>query len=294
MPMDAKERDCFLEERRTQGAGLARRYRLNLRQPKVSGANGNWLGVGIGSSVDFQDHRPYAVGDDPRYINWQAYARSGEYTMKLYRDEVSPAVDLVFDCSLSMCVAPEKLGAALALFYFCAESVVEQGGALKCYAVDENACRPLSMESVLGGRWLKWAEGEAKGLLPKFESIPWRPQSARILVSDLLYPGMPNELLPRFGMGASWKAIVRVYSQEEENPSWNGGMKLVDSETKRERILYCDQSLLEAYRLNYEKHFSLWNDYARRNAVALLSVKDDLALAAQLGRAGVASGLIAV
>ena len=47
-------------------------------------------GSGTGSSLDFQDHRAYSPGDDPRHINWQAYARTGSYTMKLFREEVRP------------------------------------------------------------------------------------------------------------------------------------------------------------------------------------------------------------
>ncbi|MEJ6642028.1 MAG: DUF58 domain-containing protein [Akkermansiaceae bacterium] len=40
----------------------------------------------MGSALYFQDHRAYSPGDDPRHINWQAYARTGQYTMKLYRE----------------------------------------------------------------------------------------------------------------------------------------------------------------------------------------------------------------
>lgn len=292
--IQAEDLSELLRERRAKGSGLARKYRLNLRQPKVSGANGNWLGVGIGSSVDFQDHRPYAVGDDPRYINWQAYARSGEYTMKLYRDEVSPSVDLVLDASDSMGLSREKLGTAMELFYFCVESAVGQGAALKCYLLDEAGCRFLSLESLRGASWLELKGSQSRGLVPKFEAIPWRAQSARILISDFLYPGMPSELLSRFGMSASWKALLRVYSEAEANPDWNGGMKLVDSETAAERILYCDQALLKSYRNNYDKHFSLWDEYAQRSAVAYFSVKEKDLLGEQLANSGILSGLIAV
>ena len=59
------------------------------------GTQGNWLGTGLGSSVDFQDHRAYQMGDDPRYIHWAAYARTGLLTMKLYRAEVAPLVETV-------------------------------------------------------------------------------------------------------------------------------------------------------------------------------------------------------
>ena len=59
--------------------------RLPLRSGQWSGVAGSVLGQGTGNSIDFQDQRPYLPGDDPRHINWQAYARSGQYTMKLYR-----------------------------------------------------------------------------------------------------------------------------------------------------------------------------------------------------------------
>ena len=58
--------------------------------------------------MDFQDHRSYSPGDDPRHINWQAYARTGSYTLKLFREEIRPIVDLVLDVSPSMFFTPEK------------------------------------------------------------------------------------------------------------------------------------------------------------------------------------------
>jgi uncharacterized protein (DUF58 family) len=59
----------------------AQRLRLPFRSRTWRGESGNWQGAGVGSSIDFQDHRQYLPGDDPRYIDWQAYARTGHYTM---------------------------------------------------------------------------------------------------------------------------------------------------------------------------------------------------------------------
>ena len=73
-------------------------------------------GVGAGSSIDFQDHSPYLPGDDPRYIDWRAYARTGHYIMKLYREEVSPLLDLVLDVSPSLFFEPAKALRVLELF----------------------------------------------------------------------------------------------------------------------------------------------------------------------------------
>ena len=86
----------------------AGRLRLPLRSRVWKGQAGEFQGAGVGSSLDFQDHRTYVPGDDPRHINWQAYARTGQYTMKLYREEVRPVVDVVLDASESMFFDPQK------------------------------------------------------------------------------------------------------------------------------------------------------------------------------------------
>ncbi|MFM8892521.1 MAG: DUF58 domain-containing protein, partial [Planctomycetia bacterium] len=62
--------------------------RLPLVDGGRGGAAGTVLGRQAGSSLDFHDHRLYVPGDDPRHLNWQAFARTGHYTMKLYREEV--------------------------------------------------------------------------------------------------------------------------------------------------------------------------------------------------------------
>src|SRR5690606_38681434 len=96
----------------------AARHRLPLRSRVWKGHAGEFQGAGVGSSLDFQDHRSYVPGDDPRHINWQAYARTGQYTMKLYREEVRPLVDVVLDASDSMFFEPAKAARTAELFYF--------------------------------------------------------------------------------------------------------------------------------------------------------------------------------
>lgn len=279
---------------RKLGITLAQKYRLGLKQPRSSGTGGNWLGVGTGSSVDFQDHRPYAMGDDPRYINWQAYARSGEYTMKLYREEVSPSVDIVFDISGSMFEENAKLEMSLALFYFCVESALSLGSTLRCYSLREDRLMLLTAESIQAGSWLERSSDSASRLVPEFDRVPWRAQSARIVVSDLLFPGLPNEVFRLFSKSASWTALLNVYSESESNPSWKGGMNLVDSETGANRILYCDQAFLKAFKLNYEKHFFLWSEFAQRTGAAYLRLDSGTALEDQLLAGGLRSGVLAV
>ena len=122
----------------------AQRVRLPFRNRTWRGEGGNWQGAGVGSSIDFQDHRPYLPGDDPRYIDWQAYARTGHYSMKLYREEVSPRVDVALDVSASMFFDDAKRQRALELFFFCAESALQAGSSLRCHAVEPGGQRAVA------------------------------------------------------------------------------------------------------------------------------------------------------
>ena len=40
-----------------------------------------------GSSVEFADYRPYEVGDDLRYVDWNAFARLNRLYLKVFIDE---------------------------------------------------------------------------------------------------------------------------------------------------------------------------------------------------------------
>jgi uncharacterized protein (DUF58 family) len=55
-----------------------------------------------GVSIDFTEYRPYSPGDDPRGIDWNAFARSDRHYLKKYRGETNTEVYLVLDASASM------------------------------------------------------------------------------------------------------------------------------------------------------------------------------------------------
>jgi uncharacterized protein (DUF58 family) len=56
----------------------------------------------FGSSDEFAEHRPYAPGDDTRFIDWRAYARTDRYVVRQYEDETNARAVLVVDASASM------------------------------------------------------------------------------------------------------------------------------------------------------------------------------------------------
>ncbi|MCC6677205.1 MAG: DUF58 domain-containing protein [Phycisphaerales bacterium] len=63
-----------------------------------------------GRSVEFDDFREYAAGDDPRHIDWNVYARLDRLFIKLFREEEDLALHLIVDVSPSMDAGlPSKL-----------------------------------------------------------------------------------------------------------------------------------------------------------------------------------------
>src|SRR5215218_5123718 len=89
---------AFLQE----GAAAAQRFALATPRHGPANRTGSALGAQAGSSLEFRDHRGYEPGDDLRHVDWNAYARSDTLTVKLFREEITPHLDVVIDTSRSM------------------------------------------------------------------------------------------------------------------------------------------------------------------------------------------------
>ena len=273
--------DSALRAIQNRMRGAARRMRLPLRNRTWRGESGNWQGAGIGSSIDFQDHRPYLPGDDPRYIDWQAYARTGHYSMKLYREEVSPRVDLALDVSDSMFFEDAKRERALELFFFCAESALQSGASLRCHAVGQADSVPWSPGAALReGERARVGGSPAVGDFatahapapPALARVPWRQGSLRVLVSDLLFPGSPEPHLALLAAAKGRGVVLAPFCRAEAEPNLDGNVELADCETGARRTQHIDGDLLARYRRGYGRHFEIWKGQARRYAVVVARV----------------------
>jgi uncharacterized protein (DUF58 family) len=83
---------------------LAKLKSLQIRARRV--VDGFMAGVhrssARGGSLEFAQHREYAPGDDPRYVDWKAFARTGRLQLKQFEDETNLVHYLVVDVSASM------------------------------------------------------------------------------------------------------------------------------------------------------------------------------------------------
>lgn len=274
---------------RLQMRGVAERLSLPLRQG-LRRTTGNVPGSGAGSSIDFQDHRPYVPGDDPRHIDWHAYARSGHYTMKLYREEVRPLVDIVLDASPSMFLDEAKTQRALELAYFCLESTLRAGASVRLMSL--YGTKVAAHEPVAGWESLKKVEPTGSDSIPNLTGVPWRPASLRVLISDLLFPVPPSSVVPLLLSGRGRGLALVPYCRAECDPDWLGNTELLDCESPSRRDLRFSQEDLRNYATAYENHFDLWRTEARRHGIPFARVAAKGTFAEALTAEGLTAGAV--
>ena len=56
----------------------------------------------FGFSLEFAEYRPYAIGDDPRFIDWNVFSRTDRTYVRRYLGETNTHLAILFDASASM------------------------------------------------------------------------------------------------------------------------------------------------------------------------------------------------
>jgi uncharacterized protein (DUF58 family) len=280
--------------------------RLPLRSGQWAGTAGSVLGRGSGSSIDFQDHRQYMPGDDPRHINWQAYARTGHYTMKLYREEVTPRIDLIYDMSGSMFVDAAKATRAWEIFYFCLESGLRLGGHLKLTVLGREAGESpeeVPVEQALADGWPQAVGALARsnrgitvaepaGLADQLDRVALRAGSLRVLVSDLLDESPPSRVTARLAESRSRGIVVAPFAASEREPDWDGNIDFEDAERATHSRQRVDAGMLERYRQAYGRHYAIWREECARRGLGFARVGDAGDLLTALRGEAVPAGVI--
>lgn len=264
--------------------------RLPLRSGRWSGVAGSVLGQGTGNSIDFQDQRPYLPGDDPRHINWQAYARTGAYTMKLYRQEVTPRVDLLFDDSESMFFEPGKATRTWELLYWCVESALRLGAALKVHRLSEiNGDTPV--ERVLAYDWPTTPMAKSD-IAMALERCPLRQGSLRVLLSDVLSETPPERVTDALLHGRGKAIILAPFCREEAQPDWDGNIEFEECELSTRDKRRVDKETLARYLRAYALHFGLWREQCTRRGMGFARVAAEGDLLAALRAEAVSTGCV--
>ncbi len=245
-------------------AGL--RYALGLPRRAPVNLTGAALGHRAGSSLEFNDYREYEPGDDLRHIDWSAYARSDQLMVKLFREEVTPHLDIAIDGSRSMDLASSrKAEAAVALAAFFAAAASNAGYSHRAWLMGETI-RPVPNGSARPVRWddinFEFRGNPAEVL--SGQTPTWRPRGTRVLISDLLWLGDPLTTLSHIADRAATVVIVQVLAEADVNPPAHGNLRLMDSETDEVQDVYVDAVALRRYNEGLIRHQQNWHRACRQ------------------------------
>lgn len=93
----------------------------------------------FGQSVEFRQHREYAVGDDLRHVDWKVWARQDRLYVKQYEEDTNLRCTLLVDVSASMQYGTgplNKYAYAATLAACLAYLILKQQDAASCLAFD--------------------------------------------------------------------------------------------------------------------------------------------------------------
>ena len=240
-----------------------------------------------GSSVEFADHRPYGVGDDLRFLDWNLYARLGKLMTKLFHDEEDLSVHLILDRSASMDFG-EPTKALHAKRLLAAIGHVALLGANRVSLWSPGADGDVELRDLRSSR-------ASPRLFEAIESAPvggatgldeplrrWigtrRPRGIVVIASDLLHRDGAWEHLRALVRGGIESHALRVLTPQEAEPTLEGDLRLLDAEDGSGIDVTVTPRLLRLYqeaRADYDRRL---DEFCRSRAITLVGAPTDAPL----------------
>ena len=212
-----------------------------------------------GQSVEIADHRPYVVGDDLRFVDWNVYARLDQLFLKLFLEEQDLTVQLVMDTSASVGepdadkqLAMKKLSAALAYIALAhtnrltlsafADGLTGQLANMRGRSYMHQMAEFLLTADAEGPSDFDKACRQLAGMTIG--------SGVMVVMSDFLFKEGYESGLRRL-MGRHYDLyVIQVLSPEEISPKLGGDLKLLDVEDGDAAEVTVGAALLKYYKRN--------------------------------------------
>ena len=230
-----------------------------------------------GHSAEFADHRPYVVGDDLRFVDWNIYGRLDQFFLKLFLEEQDLTVHLLVDASASMSMGDpskellaKRLAAALGYV-----SLVNNNRLTIGLFGDGMRVQLANM------RGRNYLSAVAEMLLTTecdgpsdFEKACCDVAGGRIgagvtiIVSDFLFKLGYESALRRLIGARHDLYVIQILSPQEIEPELTGDLKLLDVEDDDTAEITVSSALIKYYKRNLAAYCEeLRNFCTQRGAV---------------------------
>ncbi len=238
-----------------------------------------------GESVEFADYRPYVVGDDLRFLDWNILARLDRLFLKLFLEEEDLHVGVLLDVSKSMDwgkpskgLYAKRVAAALAYIGLCNFDRVS------IYPYSNGLIGELP--GVRGRRlmfkvieFLTSLELEGTSNLTaacKQFAIRHPQRGILIVLSDFLDKGGYEQGL-RYLLGRDLDVYtVQLLSPEEMEPELAGDLRLLDVEDADAAEVTVSRALLNRYKRNLQAYCAGLKEFCARRGITYLFTGTDV------------------
>lgn len=236
-----------------------------------------------GQSVEFADHKPYALGDDLRFVDWNIYGRLDQLFLKLFMEEVDLSVHILADVSGSIglpaaeatpLAAPDVKAAegpaAAPRVAQTKDMAIKKLAAALAYVALVNNNR-VSLSIFADGIRDQIANMRGRNYLPQMADMLLSAEPAGpsnfdkvcrqfaatvhgagilIIISDFLFKEGYAEALRRL-IGRQFDIYaIQVLSPQELDPPMTGDLKLIDVEDRDAAEITISAELLRSYKRN--------------------------------------------
>jgi uncharacterized protein (DUF58 family) len=228
---------------------------INIKQSASYGASGARKSRIKGTSVEFSDFREYVPGDDFRRIDWNAYGRFDKFFIKLFMEEREALINIFVDSSKSMNFG-EPSKATLALRLAAAFSYIALNN-LDRVCINSLKNKELKATEALSGKlmlqralsYLKDIELEGTtDINASIAKKDFKSKGVSIILSDFFTDKGIAEAVKYLTYKKQEVILIHILAPEELEPNYYGQVKLVDSETREDRNIILNPSIMKAYK----------------------------------------------
>jgi uncharacterized protein (DUF58 family) len=221
----------------------------------------------FGFSQEFKEYRAYNEGDDPRFVDWNVFARTERTYIRRYEGETNTRLMLLLDASASMGYSSHsitKLQYAKFIAAAFAYLATRQHDPVGLIVFDEKlrhyrppASRAGSLQGLLHALDEVQAGGrtDLAGCFSSFREHLTR-RGLVVVISDLYCdPAAMTRAVQPLGYHGHDILIVQVLDPQELAPGWNESVVLKDAET--EELVNVSPDYLEGpYRERMQAHLN--------------------------------------
>lgn len=237
-----------------------------------------------GQSVEFADFRNYVQGDDPRFIDWNTYARLDRLFLKLFLEEEDLHFYTLIDASPSMDFGdPTKLQYAKQLAAALGFIGLVRGDRVKIQTLADTSGKA----PVLRGRHTLWRMLDYLDRIQADESISLAEatrdfclhnssKGVVVLISDLMDKQGYQEALRYFLAREMDIYVIHLLSAEEFDPDLQGDLRLIDSEDGDVAEVTISGPLMKRYKNTLAAFIQTAREYCTRRGILYLSARNDV------------------